>query len=87
MEELIKEIANFIVKDVQKSTTDFQSVTFYEDIQEQFTQKIEEVIYDLVEIELSKREEVADVIQDTDGFDVVLYTDFSPNYVSEDEEL
>ena len=84
MDELIKRIADFIVKDVQESTTDFQSVTFYVDIQEKFAMKIEEKIYEMVEDELNSREEVADVIQDTDGFDVVLYTDFSPNYNSDE---
>lgn len=84
MDELIKKIADFIIKDVQESTTDFQSVTFYEDIQEKFAMEIEQKVYEMVENELNTREEVADVIQDTDGFDVVLYTDFSPNYNSDE---
>lgn len=28
---------------------------------------------------LREREEIADVIEDTDGFDIVLYTDYTSN--------
>lgn len=84
MNELIKRIVDFIIEDVKESTTDFQSVCFYEDIQEKFAMEIEQTIFSMVEDELNTKEEVADVIQDTDGFDVVLYTDYSPNYNSDD---
>lgn len=84
---LIEKIAQFIINEVKNNTNDCQYIVDYSDIQEKFTSEIKLYIYNQVLENLSNHEEVADVTQDTDGFDVVLYTDFIPNYEHEEMEV
>ena len=37
-----------------------------------------------IESALNNREEIADVVEDAEGFDVVLYTAYAPNYDSKE---
>ena len=83
-EKLFEKIADFIIKEVQEnsesSMSGFQYIVGYDKIQEKFNIDIERYMNDKILEYLHKREEVADVVEDTDGFDVVLYTEYAPNY-------
>lgn len=83
---MINKIVDYIIKEVQEKSelSGFQNIVLYSDISEKFSGEIEEYFQNLVMDSLLKREEIADVILDTDGFDIVLYTDFAPNYKEED---
>ena len=79
---MINKLVDFIIAEVQEKSalSGFQNIVLYSDMSEKFSGEIEEFILELILDELHKREEVADAILDTDGFDVVLFTDFAPNY-------
>lgn len=87
-EELLKRITDYIVKTVQEESTlsGFQYVVDYSDVQSHFAKEIGEYVNNQIVEALEVREEVADVEQDTDGFDVVLYTNFAPNYEGDEDE-
>lgn len=87
-EELLKRITDYIVKTVQEESilSGFQYVVDYSDVQSHFAKEIGEYINNQIVEALEDREEVADVQLDTDGFDVVLYTNFAPNYEGEEDE-
>lgn len=78
LNDLVNEISSYILKEV-RTTTDLQSTVFYEDIQEEFRSKMQFAFYDAVEELLNNKEEVVEVYQGNDGFEVVLFTDFYPN--------
>ncbi|AUN01413.1 TPA: hypothetical protein ACXDAY_002299 [Clostridium botulinum] len=84
---LFEEIAEYLVKTVQEesdsSMSGFQYVISNADVQEKFGMKIDEYINDKIMEASCEREEIADICIDTDGYDVVLYTDFAPNYIEE----
>ncbi|WP_291566903.1 MULTISPECIES: hypothetical protein [unclassified Clostridium] len=84
---LFEEIAKYLVKTVQEesdgSMSGFQYIISNADIQEKFGKEIEEYINNKIMDASFEREEIADICIDTDGFDVVLYTDFAPNYIEE----
>ncbi len=75
------EIAKFIIKQVQEeSSSGFHYIVSYE---EKFgMETISEVIANVIAYELGEHEEIADVELDEYGFDVVLHTDYAPNYGS-----
>ena len=88
-----KQIADFIIKEVQEKSTGFQYVVSLKEIIKETGVKINsknvaEMVVETM-IELLDRKEVADVTIDRDkdslidGFDVVLYTDYAPNYVDD----
>lgn len=79
------EIVGFIIKTVQDESMGFQYIVDYICIEEKFGVVLDSTIIKQVEIFLCKREEVADVQLDDYGFDVVLYTDYAPNYIKEDD--
>lgn len=86
MKNTIKEIAGFIVKQVQEeSMSGFQYIVSIRDIKKAFGKTIDPLMALRIKEELEFREEVADVQLDEYGFDVVLCTDFAPNYVGEEE--
>lgn len=75
------EIVDFIIETVQGDSivSGFQLNISYEELERKFGNFLEDdlsFIYDL----LIEREEVADVIMSEDEYDVVLYTDYAPNY-------
>lgn len=85
--DLFSQMARYIIETTQKETSRFQWTVDYKDVQEKFALEINEYINGVVIDRLLQQEEVADAILDTDGFDVVLHTDYSPNYdASEYEE-
>lgn len=88
--DIFNKIADFIISEVQQksnsSMSGFQYIVDYKDIYERFSVEINEYINAEIIKELQYRKEVADAIEDTDGFDVVLYTDYAPNYCKENFE-
>ncbi|BAO04950.1 uncharacterized protein CBO05P1_231 [Clostridium botulinum B str. Osaka05] len=71
---LFEEISNYIVKTVQEESTleGFQYTINQSDIQERFGKEIDEYIINKIIEVTSKKEEVAEIFTDTDGFDVTL---------------
>ncbi len=87
MEELIKEISSYIIERTMKQCKDadaFQSVFMYSEFQENFARKIDEVLNDSIINQIAENENVADVLLDTDGFDIVFFTNSIGH--KEDEE-
>lgn len=86
---IFKKISEYIIDQVaensESSMSGFQYCVTDSEIQEMFAVDIENYINEKILEELDKREEVADVQLDTDGFDVVLYTKYAPNYIDEEE--
>lgn len=88
IESLFDRIAAFIIKQVQEESnpdmSGFQMVVEYGYIDQVFGVDLAQYIQDKVLESLHGRVEVADVICDTDGYDVVLYTAYVPNYKNDD---
>jgi|GEM_PF-5965337 hypothetical protein len=82
-------VADYIVRTVQEDsiTSGFQLEVFHDELESAFGSLSSDdlnFIYDL----LAEREEIADVLLSEESFDVVLYTDFAPNYEPDEcEEL
>ncbi|MBN3375735.1 hypothetical protein CF087_17870 [Clostridium botulinum] len=85
---LFEKIAEYLIKTVQEESTlsGFQYTISNADIQERFRMEIENYINDKIIEVTSKKEEVAEIFTDTDGFDITLYTDFAPNYNSNNKK-
>jgi len=80
-------IADFIINEAQEqSISGFQYISMIYDIEDYFDIKINGAELVEIEEELWNREEVADVIVEDDCFDIVLYTDYAPNYDSQEYE-
>lgn len=79
---MINKIVDYIIKETQENSTlsGFQFTLAYSDLAENFAGEMEEYIENLIVNELCRRKEIADITTDVDGFDVVLYTDYAPNY-------
>ena len=80
-------IADFIIKTVQEESilSGFQYTIDYSHLEGIFDIKLTEDTIQQIKLELEKREEVSDVICDEDVFDVVIYIDFAPNYIEEED--
>lgn len=77
-------IADFIIKTVQnESICGFQYIIHNMDIEHEFGITINDHKAREIGTELVKREELADFDYVNETFDVVLYTDFAPNYIEE----
>lgn len=89
IKEIINDICDFVIKTVQTKSilTGFQYVVYYSDIFEEFSITLTKYEISSIKNELLLREEVADVVYNDNGFDVVLYTDYAPNYVPNEYEL
>ena len=89
MNELIKEIASFIIKETQDNSilSGFQYETDFTRVLEVFGQRLDQEIKNSIIEELETREEVAQADLEEDFiFDVTLFTDYAPNYNKEDYE-
>lgn len=82
----LEKIVDFIIKTVQVETFGFQYILSYEHIETDLNIKLDHTIIKQVKRLLCEREEVADVEINDEAFDVVLYTDYSPNYIDDDED-
>lgn len=89
MVSLLERIAEFIVKEVQEESqpcmSGFQLIVSFDKLQAEFGLEIDNITPDEIIAALCDREEVADVVKDEIGFDVVLYTAYAPNYESIEE--
>ena len=75
-------IADFIIKTVQnESVCGFQYVIYNMDIEYEFGITINDDKAREIGSELVKRKEVADFDYVNETFDVVLYTNYAPNYI------
>ena len=75
-------VADFIIKIVQnESVCGFQYIIHNMDIEHEFGITINDDKAREIGSELTKREEVADFDYVNETFDVVLYTDYAPNYI------
>jgi len=87
--DIFDKIAEYIVKNTQTESnpdmSGFQLVTSFAILNE-YQDQLNVYIRNQVRLALESREEVADVQLDKDGFDVCLYTNFAPNYRSEQYE-
>lgn len=81
----IKKISRFIVKYVQEHAlfNGFQYCVSFEIINTHFNISIDEHLVSSIYNQLLSEVEVADCVLD-DGFDVVLFTNYAPNYDCED---
>jgi hypothetical protein len=79
---IFESIADFIIKKVQADSIEsgFQLIVSYSEIEKKFGMGIEQHVRGEIIEALEDREEVADIQTDNDGYDVVLYTDYAPNY-------
>lgn len=92
--DLFERIADYVVKNTQENASDLSNglnyITSNADILSVFAQEIDEYVMDKVMEALCKREEIAEVelvVELVEGFDVVLYSNYAPNYNPElDEE-
>ncbi|MEF9952216.1 MAG: hypothetical protein RR782_02575 [Clostridium sp.] len=82
---LIKNITDFIVNEVKEKSimNGFQYIVNYSNIAKEFNILVDQYLLVAVVDMLEDREEVADIQLDGQGIDVVLYTDYAPNYDSE----
>ena len=82
--ERIAEIADKIIEEGTKNTTEGNYVHFFEDFGKhaEFAKDNAEEIAE----ELSKHEEVSDVELTPDAFDTNFYLDYCPNYIPKEEE-
>ena len=87
MEKLINDVCDFIIKTVQEKSisSGFQYVVDTQTISNRFNINIAEFQTEIID-SLLCRDEVADVVFD-DGFDVVLFTDYAPNYIPDEYEI
>lgn len=85
---MINQICNFIIKTTQEESilSGFQYTIEYSIISKMFSIQMNQENINLIVKELLNKEEVADVEIFDDCFDVVLYTDFAPNYNDNDED-
>lgn len=75
-------IADFIIKTVQnESVCGFQYIICNMDIEHEFGITINDDKANKIGSELAKREEIAEFDYANETFDVILYTDYAPNYV------
>ena len=81
MEKLINDVCDFIIKTVQEKSilSGFQYVVDTQIIYNEFNIKTTDELQSQIIESLLCRDDVADVVYD-DGFDVVLFTDYAPNY-------
>jgi hypothetical protein len=82
-QKLYEMIADFCIKQVQENagccSEGTNWITDYDEVEEEFSICINDINLEAVIEAIEKREEVAEVLLD-DGFDVTIYTDFSPFY-------
>lgn len=90
MKNLFNEIAEYIINEVKENSGELSNglnyVVDYAKIDEVFGLKLKEYTNENIINALCERKEVAEVIEEIDGFDVVIYSDFSENHIKDDEE-
>lgn len=84
----IETISKFIIQQAKENSSShmsgFQYIVDYDTIKKAFKVELEEETQEQILDTLLGCEEVADAEIDCEGFDVVLYTAFSPNYDHEE---
>lgn len=82
----MKDIARYIIKTVQDNAwlNGFQYIISYSMIEDEFNIELNAKMVEEIVEALEWSEEVADVEYDDYDIDVVLYTNYAPNYREED---
>jgi Fe-S cluster assembly iron-binding protein IscA len=82
---MINRICDYIIRIVQENSilSGFQYEVDYKTVEDEFGIIVDEEMKQIISANLSQREEVADVVLDEDGFNVVIYTKYAPNYNKE----
>lgn len=87
---LNEKISKYIIECVQEesdsSMSGFQYTIENQQLEEKFNCKLDKKSIEEIENILCSREEVADVQVYDNLFDVVLYTNYAPNYIEDNEE-
>lgn len=77
---MLDKICEYIVSTVINETFEFQYRVFFDEIENKFLIELNDELISTISSMLVQREEIADLYIDTDCFDIVIYTDYSPNY-------
>lgn len=84
-----KEIAKYIIKVVQENSdstmSGYEYMIDYSDIEKAFNLKMNDENKSEILKALNQREEIADIedVREESYLDIVLYTDYAPNYIEE----
>lgn len=78
----VSSICDYIINQTTKYgiETGIQYVVFYEEINKEFDVFITEKDINNIKEELESRDEIADVLVDDIGFDILIYIDYAENY-------
>ena len=78
----VSSICDYIINQTTKDwiETGIQYVVFYEEINKEFDVFITEKDINNIKEELESRDEIADVLVDDIGFDILIYIDYAENY-------
>lgn len=86
-QSLFRQMSEFIIKKVQDESSGFQLIVSLDEVKSEFESEIDSFLSNAILNALCKREEIAEVDIDEDGeFDIVLFTDYAPNYEEEKED-
>lgn len=78
---MLDKICDYIVVTVINETSDFQYCIFFDEIENKFLIELNNELISTLSLMLEQRKEIADLYIDTDCFDIVIYTKYSPNYL------
>ena len=78
----VSNICDYIIKQVIENgkETGIQYVVFYDEINKEFNVSLTEKDINDIKEELEMRDEIADIVVDDIGFDILIYIDYAENY-------
>lgn len=76
-ENIYDRVVDEFIRSVQEDSTGFQYIIYKEEVEEKFNLKLDDKDIGNITYHALGREEIADIIYDDDGFDVVLYTSYA----------
>lgn len=78
----VSNICDYMINQTIKDglETGIQYVVFYDEINKEFNVSLTEKDINDIKEELESRDEIADVLVDDIGFDILIYIDYAENY-------
>ena len=78
----VSNICDYMINQTIKDglETGIQYVVFYDEINKEFNVSLTEKDINDIKEELETRDEIADVLVDDSGFDILIYIDYAENY-------
>lgn len=78
----VSNICDYIIKQIIENgiETGIQYVVFYDEINKEFNVSLTEKDINDIKEELETRDEIADVLVDDIGFDILIYIKYAENY-------